>query len=79
MKAKIYVTLKSAVLDPQGQAVQKTLSRLGFDEVDGVRIGKYIELDLKGEDKNSATARLEEMCKRLLCNTVIESYRIEVG
>ena len=75
MKAKVYVTLKSGVLDPQGQAVHKTLARTGFPEALGVRIGKYIELEVASADR----ARLEEMCKRLLANTVIEDYEVKLG
>jgi phosphoribosylformylglycinamidine synthase len=74
MKMKVFVTLKRGVLDPQGQAVQKTLARTGFEEVAEVRIGKYIELDVAD---GTAPARLEEMCRRLLANTVIEDFRIE--
>jgi phosphoribosylformylglycinamidine synthase subunit PurS len=74
MKVKVFVTLKEGVLDPQGQAVQKTLSRLGFTEVEGVRIGKYIELEV---GPGATTERIEEMCKKLLANTVIENYRVE--
>jgi phosphoribosylformylglycinamidine synthase subunit PurS len=73
MKVKIYVTLKKGVLDPQGQAVQKTLRRTGFDEALAVRIGKYIELEVA--DGTPAT-RVEEMCRKLLANTVIEDFRI---
>jgi phosphoribosylformylglycinamidine synthase PurS subunit len=74
MKVKVYVTLKKGVLDPQGQAVQKTLARTGFSEVADVRIGKYIELDVA---EGTAPARIEAMCKELLANTVIEDYRVE--
>ncbi|MBI2083332.1 MAG: phosphoribosylformylglycinamidine synthase subunit PurS [Deltaproteobacteria bacterium] len=74
MKARIYITLKSGVLDPQGKAVQQALASLGFHEVQDVRIGKYIELEL---EKNSKE-RIKEMCEKLLANTVIESYRFEV-
>jgi len=73
MKVKIYVTLKNGVLDPQGQAVQKTLRRTGFEEVADVRIGKYIELEVAD---GTTTARLEEMCRKLLANTVIEDFKI---
>ena len=73
MKARVYVTLKEGVLDPQGQAVARTLGRMGYEEVKDVRIGKYIELDVAEGNRG----RLEEMCKRLLANTVIEDYRIE--
>jgi phosphoribosylformylglycinamidine synthase len=78
MKAKVYVTLKQGVLDPQGKAVQGTLARMGFEEVADVRIGKYVELRLDGADAAAARARLDEMCRRLIANTVIEDYRIEV-
>jgi phosphoribosylformylglycinamidine synthase PurS subunit len=74
MKVKVYVTLKSGVLDPQGQAVQKTLARTGFDEVAAVRIGKYIELELAD---GTPPGRVEEMCRKLLANTVIEDFRVE--
>lgn len=74
MKAKIYITLKQGVLDPQGKAVQQALASLGFNEVKDVRVGKYIELEL---EKNSEE-RIKEMCERLLANTVIESYRYEI-
>ena len=76
--AKVYVTLKRGVLDPQGQAVARSLGRLGFDEVKDARIGKYIELELEG-DRAAAEQRLKEMCERLLANTVIEEYRYEVS
>ena len=77
MKARVYVTLKSGVLDPQGQAVARSLGRLGFDEVKDARIGKYVELELTGDEK-TAEARLKQMCEKLLANTVIEEYRVEV-
>lgn len=78
MKAKIYVTLKPGVLDPQGKAVAHSLHDLGFDEVKDVRQGKYLEVELTTSDKKKALADLEEMCKKLLANTVIEDYRIEI-
>jgi phosphoribosylformylglycinamidine synthase len=75
MKARVYVMLKTGVLDPQGEAVRHALASLGFDGVRGVRQGKVIELDLAdGTDE----ATIAQMCDRLLANTVIESYRIEV-
>jgi phosphoribosylformylglycinamidine synthase len=77
VKARVFVTLKHGVLDPQGQAVGKTLGRLGFAEVKDVRIGKYVEVELDG-DPATAPARLDEMCKKLIANTVIEDYRIEL-
>lgn len=79
MKAIVHVGLKPGVLDPQGKAVADTLGRLGFDEVEGARIGKVIELDLEdGLALEAAQARVTEMCEKLLANTVIESYRIEI-
>jgi len=77
MKAKVYVTLKAGVLDPQGQAVSHTLGRLGFEEVKDVRIGKYVELELDETDEARARERITEMCKQLIANTVIEDFRIE--
>ena len=78
MKARVYVTLKPGVLDPQGQAANKTLHRLGYDNVAGVRIGKYVEVELDASDSAAAQAQLKEMCDKLLANTVIENYRIEL-
>ena len=78
MKAIIHVGLKPGVLDPQGRAIARSLTDLGFDEVKGARQGKVIELDLKEKDAASAQARVTEMCEKLLANTVIESYRIEI-
>lgn len=75
MKVRVYVMLKDGVLDPQGAAVQHALGALGFDGVNGVRQGKVIELDLVDE---TPEARIVEMCEKLLANTVIESYRIDV-
>lgn len=78
MKARVHITLKNGVLDPQGKAIQHALSALGFDGVDDVRQGKYIELDLKETDKEKAQANVEEMCKKLLSNMVIENYTIDI-
>lgn len=78
LKAKIYVTLKSGVLDPQGKAIEHALGGLGFQGVEDVRQGKLIELTLAGEDRDTAESRLDEMCRKLLANTVIEDYRIEI-
>ena len=77
MKAKIHVTLKSGVLDPQGKAVEQALGSLGFAGVSGVRQGKYIELDLDETDRAKAQANVEKMCEKLLANTVIENYYID--
>ena len=76
MKAVVHVMLKQGVLDPQGEAVRHALGGLGFDGVNGVRQGKIIELDLAD---GTTEAQVGEMCEKLLANTVIESYRIEMG
>jgi phosphoribosylformylglycinamidine synthase PurS subunit len=78
-KATVHVTLKSGVLDPQGKAIQHALETLGFTGINGVRQGKFIELDLTETDKAKAEAAVDDMCKKLLANTVIESYRVEVS
>ena len=77
MKAKVYVTLKRSVLDPQGKAVQHALSTMGFQEVKDVRVGKYIELDLGSAEKAQAEQKIKMMCEKLLANTVIEDYKYE--
>ncbi|RMG20184.1 MAG: phosphoribosylformylglycinamidine synthase subunit PurS [Deltaproteobacteria bacterium] len=79
MRARVYVTLKPAVLDPQGQVVQRSLHTLGYEEVAAVRIGKLIDIEVQATTQEEARARLEEMCERLLANTLIEDYRIEVA
>jgi len=79
MKAKVHVTLKNGVLDPQGKAVEHTLGTLGFAGVSGVRQGKYIELDLAATDTAKARADVDAMCQKLLANTVIENYEIEIS
>lgn len=78
MKARVHITLKNGVLDPQGKAIQHALGALGFDGVDDVRQGKYIELDLTDTNKEAAQANVEEMCKKLLSNMVIENYTIDI-
>lgn len=78
MKALVYIGLKPGVLDPQGRAIARSLNDLGFDEVNNAFQGKVIELDLTPEDEDQTKARVEEMCEKLLANTVIESYRIEL-
>ncbi|MDO8644033.1 MAG: phosphoribosylformylglycinamidine synthase subunit PurS [bacterium] len=78
MIAKIHVTLKPAVLDPQGKAVLHALESLEFNEVQDVRIGRFIELKLKEADRSAAEKRVKEMCEKLLANTVIESYQYEI-
>lgn len=77
MKAKVYVTLKPGVLDPQGQAVARALGRLGFAEVKDARIGKFIEMQLDDAVKDP-DAHIKQMCEKLLANTVIEEYRYEI-
>ncbi|MGE0719653.1 MAG: phosphoribosylformylglycinamidine synthase subunit PurS [Alphaproteobacteria bacterium] len=78
MKARVHVTLKPGVLDPQGTAIQGALAHLGFGGVQDVRQGKFIELQLSETDPALGRAAVEEMCRRLLANTVIENYAIEV-
>ena len=79
MKAKIKVTLKKGVLDPQGKAIEGALGSLGFSGVNSVRQGKYFEVDLSETDKSKAQAALKAMCEKLIANTVIENYEIELG
>ena len=78
MKAKVYVTLKRSVLDPQGKTVQHALSTMGFSEVKDVRMGKYIELELGAIDKTQAEKKIKAMCEKLLANTVIEIYHTDI-
>ena len=75
-KVRVFVTLKAGVLDPAGKAVEGGLRHLGFDEVKGVRLGKLIELELD-DGVGDERARIDQMCKKLLANTVIEDYRID--
>jgi phosphoribosylformylglycinamidine synthase subunit PurS len=77
MKAKVKVTLKPGVLDPQGKAIQGALGALGFTGVESVRQGKYFEIDLDASDRASAERTIKSMCERLIANTVIENYEIE--
>jgi phosphoribosylformylglycinamidine synthase PurS subunit len=77
-QARIYVTLRPSVLDPAGTAVQTGLQHMGYDNVDQVRIGKYIELTLSADDEDTANQQLERMCDQLLANPVIENYRFEL-
>lgn len=78
MKARVYVTLKNGVLDPQGEAIRHALGTLGFKGVEGVRQGKVIDLDLAEPDRAKAEALAKEMCEKLLANTIIENYRVEI-
>jgi phosphoribosylformylglycinamidine synthase len=78
MKARIHVTLKSGVLDPQGKAIEHALSQLGFQGVDAARTGKVIELNLAESDPERAREQIDRMCRQLLANPVIENYDIEL-
>jgi phosphoribosylformylglycinamidine synthase PurS subunit len=78
MRARVTVRLKAGVLDPQGKTIQKSLASLGYDEVGEVRQGKVFDLEVHADDAEGARARIEEMCKRLLANPVIEEYQVEV-
>jgi phosphoribosylformylglycinamidine synthase subunit PurS len=77
-RARVYVTLRPSVLDPAGTAVQSGLSHMGYHNVDGLRIGKYIELTLDAESPADASTQLDQMCDRLLANPTIENYRFEL-
>ena len=76
MKIKVIVTLKNGVLDPQGKAIQQTLNGMGFNNVSEVRQGKYFNIDLNEDNENNAKSKVDEMCKKLLANLVIEDYKI---
>lgn len=79
MKARIHVTLKQGILDPQGKAIEHALDSLGFKNATNVRVGKYMELDLDQNDMAKAEAAVKGMCEKLLANTIIEEYRFEIG
>ena len=79
MKARITVSLKNGILDPQGKAVEHSLHSLGFDSVKEVRIGKYIEIEIDEADPEKAKLRIDEMCKKLLSNPVTENFRIDLA
>ena len=76
MKIKVVVTLKNGVLDPQGKAIQQTLNGMGYSNIEGVRQGKYFDLEISERDEAKAKAAAEEMCKKLLANLVIEDFKI---
>jgi phosphoribosylformylglycinamidine synthase len=78
VKAKVHITLKHGVLDPQGKAIQNALAHLGFGGIDEVRQGKYIEIKLAERDPEKAKAQVAAMCEKLLANMVIENYAVEV-
>ena len=79
MKARVIVTLKNGVLDPQGQAIEGSLASLGFGGVNGVRQGKVFDLEIAGTDAQAARSQIEAMCEKLLANTVIENFAIEIS
>ena len=78
MKARIKIMLKNGVLDPQGEAIKHALNNIGFESVTGVRQGKVIELDIEGSDKNQVRSQIENMCNKMLANSVIENFEIEL-
>jgi phosphoribosylformylglycinamidine synthase len=78
MKAKIIITPKKAVLDPQGKTVQSALAHMGYTEVGDVHVGKYIEIELTGADKSNAQKQINDACHKILSNPVIEDYRFEI-
>ena len=78
MKIEVHITLKNGVLDPQGKAIERALGSLGFKGINDVRHGKFIELELSETNKERAKAQAEDMCRKLLANTVIEDYRIDI-
>ena len=79
MKARVIVTLKSGVLDPQGKAIEGALKALAIDGLNSVRQGKIFDIEIDGDDRASARQRLGEACERLLANTIVENYAIEIG
>ena len=78
VKAIIHISLKHGVLDPEGKAIQNALDNFGFKEIKEIRKGKFIEIELNENDKSKAKDKIDEMCRKLLVNTVIENYKIEI-
>jgi phosphoribosylformylglycinamidine synthase subunit PurS len=78
VKAKIHVTLKQGILDPQGKAIEHALDSLGFKNTSNVRVGKYMEVDVDEMDKTKADAAVKAMCEKLLANTIVEEYQYEL-
>ena len=78
VKAIIHISLKHGVLDPEGKAIQNALDNFGFKEIKEIRKGKFIEIELNENDKSKAKDKVDEMCRKLLVNTVIENYKIEI-
>lgn len=78
MRARVFITPKRGVLDPRGKAIETSLHSLGYEEARDVHLGKYVELSLEGIDRSAAAGRVDEMCKKLLANGVIEDYRFDI-
>ena len=78
MKARIVITPKKAVLDPQGKTVQNALAHMGYTGVGAVRVGKYLEIEIAGADKEAARKQIDDACRKILSNPVIEDYRFEI-
>ncbi|MBM4263095.1 MAG: phosphoribosylformylglycinamidine synthase subunit PurS [Deltaproteobacteria bacterium] len=78
MRVKIFISLKTGVLDPQGKAIERSLHTMSYVEVRDVRVGKYLELEIDADSRASAESRVREMCDKLLANPVIEDYRFEI-
>ena len=78
MKARVKIMLKNGVLDPQGEAIKHALNNIGFESVTGVRQGKVIELEIEGSDRSEVRSQIENMCSKMLANTVIENFEIEL-
>ncbi len=79
MKARVFVTLRPGILDPQGKAIRTSLERLGYPEVRDARVGKLVDLVIESSDREGLRRRLDEMCKKLLANPVIEDFRYELA
>ena len=78
MKARIIITPKKAVVDPQGKAVQNALGQMGYDSINAVHVGKYLEIELNGAERETARRQLDEACRKFLTNPVIEDYKLEI-
>ena len=78
MKARVYVTLRQGILDPQGKAIEHSLRALGFKGVEGVRVGKYMEIELSDGSPERAGAQIRQMCEKVLANTIIEDFKFEL-
>lgn len=78
IKAKVYITLKKGVLDPQGKTIKQALEHLEYKGIEDIRLGKYIEITINGKSKSEAEREIKNMCEKLLANTVIEDYRFEI-